>query len=321
MRARKSALRGPAELIYEVHAFIPGRGFMAAFYRADSKERALERFKQEHPTGSAFWIAPSRGKAVSGPGPVKYKVWWKARGANWAPHLVFLFDTSDRLIGSVPEYPESITQDFWRHAISRVGNPQHRIEEVSQADASLIVSEILAAHAIERDALIEKWNQGKFDPSGAEDLPDMDWSELDRPGSGPGLEGLQDVPMPPDIPRPEMWDLGSVMRAVQSGFTFGLPFVMGESLFTPNAYWIGGQQYGALLLTVGPEHTPEMALLPDGWLRVNLYFEPGMVPQRTWLGPPNENGVVAVYAEIDPETVDWDQLNRGEKIRVPRGSL
>lgn len=321
MRTRKSALRGPAGLIYEVHAFIPGRGFLAAFYPASSKEQALELFKREHPTGSAFWIAPSRGKAVSGPAAVKYRVWWKDRGGDWAPHIVFLFDAADRLIGSVPEYPESITQEFWGHAISRVGNPKHRIVEVAQDEASLIANEILGAHAIERDTIIEKWNQGKLDTTGAEDLPDVDWSELDEPESGPSLEGLRDVPMPPGIPRPEMWDLEAVMKAVQSGFTFGLPFIWGESLFTPNAYWIGGQQYAASLLTVGPEHTPEMALLPDGWLRVKLYFQPAMVPERTWLGPPNENGVVAVYAEIDPATVDWDQLNRGHQIRVPRGSL
>lgn len=130
-----------------------------------------------------------------------------------------------------------------------------------------------------------------------------------------GIGDLRDIPLPPDIPRPEMWTLEAVMRAVQDGFKFGLPFKFGESLFSPNAYWIGGQQYSSYLVTVGPEHTPEMALLPDGWLRVRLYFRPELVPERTWLGPPNEYGVVSVYAEIDPETVDWEILNRGHQIQ------
>lgn len=321
MKTRKSALRGPAELIYEIHAFIPGRGFKAVFYPAGSKKQALERFKHEYPTGSAFWIGVTRGKAVSGPAPVKYRVWWRRHGADWDPHIVFLFDADDRLIGSIPQYPDSIMQEFWMHAISRVGKPDHRIEEVSQSEASLLANEILGAQTIEREKVLKEWEQGKFDVPEAEELPDIDWPELDEPESGASLGDLKDVPIPPDIPRPEMWDLEAVMKAVQSGFTFGLPFVMGESLFTPNAYWIGGQQYAASLLTVGPEHTPEMALLPDGWLRVKLYFEPQMVPKRTWLGPPNENGIVAVYAEIDPATVDWEQLNRGHQIRVPRGSF
>lgn len=131
-------------------------------------------------------------------------------------------------------------------------------------------------------------------------------------------DGLRDVPIPPNTPRPEMWSLEAVVKAVRDGFTFGLPFIWGESLFSPNAYWIGGQQYAASMLTVGPEHTPEIEILPeDGWLRVLLYFRPMMVPEKTWLGPPNENGVVSVYAEIDPETVDWVILNRGHQISGP----
>jgi len=147
-----------------------------------------------------------------------------------------------------------------------------------------------------------------------------EWSPrmVSRERKRPKLQGLEDVPLPPNIPRPEMWDLEAVKRAVEDGFTFLLPFIWGESLFSQNAYWIRGVQYGASTLTVGPEHTPKMELLPDGWMRAKTYFPPEMVPEEAWLGPPNENGVVQVHLEIDPETVDWEQLNRGHQIRVRR---
>jgi hypothetical protein len=124
---------------------------------------------------------------------------------------------------------------------------------------------------------------------------------------------------PEEIPRPEMWSVEDVVRAVEDGHTFLLPFIMGESLFSPNAYYIKGQQFSATGLTVGPEHTPEMKILPDDWLRVKTYFPPFMVPEDAWVGEPLPTGVVAVYLEIDPETIDWDILNRGKQIRVPRG--
>jgi hypothetical protein len=127
--------------------------------------------------------------------------------------------------------------------------------------------------------------------------------------------GLEDVPIPPNVPRPEMWDFEAVVQAVKDGYTFLLPFKMGKSLFTPNAYYIGGHQASASGLTMGPEHTPEMKILPDGWLRARTFFRPEMVPKRTWIEPPNEYGVVSVYLEIDPETVDWDLLNRGHQIQ------
>lgn len=318
MAIRKSALRGPAaagHLIYEVHAFIPSDGFRAAFYTAESQEQALELFKREYPTGRAFWIQPTRGRAISGPPAVKYRAWWKDLAGNWAPHMVFLFDAQDNLIGSVPEFPESMTQQFWLHALSRVGRPNHKLEEVSQSNASLLANEILGAQAMQQEEILRKWNEGKLDDAGAEDLPDIDWSELEDPEKGPNLGAIEEVD------KPEMWDLEAVKRAVESGFTFGLPFILRESLFTPNAYWIGGHQYAAGLLTVGPEHTPELAMLSDGWLRVKLFFPQQMVPKKTWVEPPNRDGVVSVYAEIDPETVDWDQLNRGKQIRVPKGLL
>lgn len=139
-----------------------------------------------------------------------------------------------------------------------------------------------------------------------------------KPKKKPALSGLEDIPLPPNIPRPEMWDAQAVVKAVKDGFTFLLPFIWGESLFSPNAYWIRGVQASASGLTVGPEHTPEMELLPDGWMKVKTYFFPEMVPEESWLEPPNKNGVVPVYIEIDPETIDWDLLNRGHQIRVRR---
>src|SRR5579871_1325649 len=132
------------------------------------------------------------------------------------------------------------------------------------------------------------------------------------------LGGLEEVPLPPNIPRPEMWDLEAVVKAVKDGYTFLLPFRMGKSLFTPNAYYIAGMQASASGLTVGPEHTPKLEILPDGWLQVQTFFMPEMVPERAWLSPPNKYGVVPVHAEIDPATIDWDLLNRGHQIRTPR---
>lgn len=44
---------------YEVHGFIPGRGFIARFYVASSPKDAIEQFRREHPKGLAFWSAPA----------------------------------------------------------------------------------------------------------------------------------------------------------------------------------------------------------------------------------------------------------------------
>lgn len=133
---------------------------------------------------------------------------------------------------------------------------------------------------------------------------------------GPSMSGLRDMDLPADIPRPEMWTTAAIVQAVQEGFTFLVPFVLGESLFSKNAYWIGGRQASAFGFTVGPEHTPEIRLIePDAWIQAKTYFRPEMVPKSAWLEPPNVNGVVPVHVEIDPETVDWDLLNRGRQIQ------
>lgn len=124
---------------------------------------------------------------------------------------------------------------------------------------------------------------------------------------------LRDVPLPPDTPRPEMWTPEAIVQAVQDGFMFGIPFTPKKKGAKPNnAYWIGGRQYIASLFTVSPEHTPDIALMPEsGWLGMTAFFQPFMVPEDAWLTPPNEYGVVPVHLEIDPDTIDWERLNRG----------
>lgn len=114
--------------------------------------------------------------------------------------------------------------------------------------------------------------------------------------------------------RPEIWTPEALVQAVQDGFTFGVPFTMGESIFDPNAYFIGGRQFSALLLTVGPEHSPDIALLPEGRIGFTAYFRPEMVPQDAWLTPPNKDGVVPVHLEVAPETIDWETMNRAPGI-------
>jgi len=132
------------------------------------------------------------------------------------------------------------------------------------------------------------------------------------PPPPPSMGGMEDVPLPPNTPRPEMWTAESIVQAVKDGFTFLVTFVHWKG------YWIGGSQYDASAFTLGPAHTPEIRLLDDGWIQAKTYFMPEMVPERTWLTPPNKNGVVPVYVEIDPETIDWDILNRGYQGRSGR---
>jgi hypothetical protein len=115
-----------------------------------------------------------------------------------------------------------------------------------------------------------------------------------------------------------MWDTEAVVKAVKGGYTFLLPFIS-EGLFEPNAYWIKGQQASAFGLTVGPEHTPVIQLVEQGWIQAKTFFQTGMIPKSAWVGVPSENGVVAVYVEISPESVDWELLNRGHQIKVRRG--
>lgn len=133
----------------------------------------------------------------------------------------------------------------------------------------------------------------------------------------PSLGSLRDVPMPPDIERPQMWDTAAVVKAVSDGYTFMVPFIS-EKLFEPNAYWIKGRQASASNLTVGPEYTPVMELVENDWIQAKAFFPYQIVPETAWIGRPNERGMVAVYVEISPDSVDWELLNRGHQIRVRR---
>lgn len=282
---------------YEIHFFVPGSGFKAGFYSGESKEQALAQLKREYPKANAFWINLTRGKALAGPRAMRYLVWWKNYGGpDWIPHTVFVLDPEGHLVGSVPDMYEGVLKMAWDIAQRRAGanSKGHKLEFVDEATASLFGNEIDIQNDRTREDSLRDWKAGKFDHLEFE---------------GPGLEGVGDVPRPDQSPRPEMWNLASVMQAVNEGYRFGLPFVMGESLFTPNAYWIGGRQYADSILWMGSEQTPDLKTLA-GWLRVKLYFPPEMVPRLAWIGQPNENGVVAVFAEIDPATVDWVLLNR-----------
>jgi hypothetical protein len=49
---------------YEVHGFVPGRGFLARFYEADSIPEAIDAFKREFPRGLVFWAARAAEAAM-----------------------------------------------------------------------------------------------------------------------------------------------------------------------------------------------------------------------------------------------------------------
>lgn len=132
------------------------------------------------------------------------------------------------------------------------------------------------------------------------------------------MSGLSDLPLPPNIERPEMWTTEAIVQAVKDGYTFLIPFIS-EGLFEPNAYWIHGMQASASSLTVGKDYTPEIELLPNERIGAKTFFPAETVPEEAWIGKPNEIGRVAVKLEISPEVIDWDLLNRGHQIRVKRG--
>lgn len=51
---------------FEVHGFVPGRGFIARFYAGQSEAEAIERFKKDFPKGMVFWgaLAPESQTGV-----------------------------------------------------------------------------------------------------------------------------------------------------------------------------------------------------------------------------------------------------------------
>jgi len=134
--------------------------------------------------------------------------------------------------------------------------------------------------------------------------------------------GLPDVPLPPNIDRPEMWSAESIVQAVRDGFTFLVPFNF-ANFGEPNAYWIGKTQYGAMAFTVGPDHSPDIHLEKKGkddWIATTAYFRPEMVNREAWLAQPH-NGVVPVKLLIDPDTINFKSLNAGHQIRMPKGLI
>jgi hypothetical protein len=123
------------------------------------------------------------------------------------------------------------------------------------------------------------------------------------------------MPMPPNTPRPEMWTPESIIQAVNDGFTFLIPFHY-DGFDSGNAYYIMGRQYSAFGLTVGPHHTPDMSMTPEGWVEIVMHFRRGMVPDDAFTGKLDERDVGPVVGSIDPSTIDWEQLNGGHQILV-----
>lgn len=125
------------------------------------------------------------------------------------------------------------------------------------------------------------------------------------------------------IDLPEMWTTQSIINAVHAGHTFLIPFDY-RKLFQANAYYIGGIQYSASGVTVGPHHTPDIVLTPEGNIQMTLYFERGMVKEKDFYRPPEQREgrwIGPVHAFIMPEDIDWEGLNRGQQFRVPKGTI
>lgn len=134
------------------------------------------------------------------------------------------------------------------------------------------------------------------------------------------------------VERPEMWTIEDIVKAVHDGHTFLVLFDYKKGLFQPNGYFIGGVQYSATGVTVGPNHSPDIQVTPEGTLQLTLYFQRGMVPEKDFYRPPERRErrnmglpevvyIGPVHAFISPEDIDWDGLNRGQQFRVPRGSF
>lgn len=165
--AKKRSKRGSSPDIgqtkaYEIHFFVPGSGFKAWFYSAESKEQALKRLKTEYPMAQTFWINLTRGKALAGPQEMRYLVWWKSYGGpDFEPHMVFVLDPAGSLVGSVPDIGDLNLQFAWDLAKRRSNNSDHRLEEVDESTASLIGTEIMIRGERFRDKVFRDWETGK----------------------------------------------------------------------------------------------------------------------------------------------------------------
>jgi hypothetical protein len=169
MLKKRAKNKGSADLgapnTFEIHFFLPGQGFRAVFYSAESKELALGLFKAEFPGAQAFWIAPARGKALAGL-QTQYLVWWKSYGGpDWEPHMVFVLDSEGNLLGSVPNVGSDAASLSFNLATRRIaeGNKAHRLEQVDESMASLIGNEIYVKTARNQDQILRDWHAGKFD--------------------------------------------------------------------------------------------------------------------------------------------------------------
>jgi len=135
---------------FEIHFFVPGKGFGTKFYDAPNKEKALEALKSEFPKAQAFWVGRPRGKALAGPQTRHYVIWWKFKGRF--PRAVFILDHQGNLMGSLPPDRREALDMAWNLAQRRNGQVGNYLEEVDEITASLIGNEIL----IQNDRLQEQ---------------------------------------------------------------------------------------------------------------------------------------------------------------------
>lgn len=211
----------------------------------------------------------------------------------------------------------AVTEKEWEEAKAE-GFEGEILDEYMEAlaeEVSKAMKEHVYATFQEGDAFI-----GQYEDMAAADLRAMGF-EIEG-SNKPKMAGLSDVPLPPNVDRPEMWTVEAIVKAVGDGFRFMIPFMDAGGLFEPNAYWIKGRQASAHGLTVGPEHTPDIELVDVNgvnWIRASTYFPSAIVPKEAWVDGVNENGVARVYVEINPDTIDWELLNRGHQIWTKRG--
>lgn len=244
---------------------------------------------------------------------------WRGTGPSQIERILWIADGSS--IDSLAQF--AVTKKEWDEAWA-AGVEDEIVDEYMDALAEALSKEMdehVYATFKEEGAYI-----GQYEDMAPADLRAMGFEiegSRKHKKKKAWMSGLSDVPLPPNIERPEMWTVEAVVQAVADGFTFMVPFHdQGGSMFSPNAYWIKGQQASAHALTVGPHHTPEIGLINVAditWIRALTYFQHQIVPKEAWIGPINENGAVAVHVEIDPATIDWEWLNRGHQIRVKRG--
>jgi hypothetical protein len=106
---------------------------------------------------------------------------------------------------------------------------------------------------------------------------------------------------------PEIWTAEALVQAVHDGHTFLVPFYL--DFTKPNGYYIAGKQYVCSGVTVGPEHTPDINLSPEGLIFMTIYLQEGMVRPQDFAGPLNSQRVGPVHSFIEPKDINWELLN------------